>query len=64
MNMEIHSVLKGIRLAIEDLWRVWVLLWNLPIAIIELIWLRIFDKERYQVNIKALKDMWKNGGNR
>lgn len=59
--MKVKNVLTGIRLAIEDLWRVWVLVYNLPIGIIELIWLRIFDKERYQANIKALKDMWKNG---
>lgn len=56
--MDIKTLLKGTRLAIEDIWRVWVLLWNLPIGIIELIWLRIFDKERYKVNIKAIKDLW------
>lgn len=56
--MDTKTKLKGLRLAVEDMWRVWVVMWNLPIGIIELVWLRIFDKERYQVNINALKDMW------
>ena len=57
--MDKKTFWKGFRLAIEDMWRVWVILWNTPIGLTELLWLRIFDKERYDYNIKLLKDMWK-----
>ena len=53
------KVLKVIQAVIEEWWRLVVLLWNLPVGAVELVWLAIFDRERFKVNIKALKDMWK-----
>ena len=53
------KVLKVIQAVIEEWWRLVVLLGNLPVGAVELVWLAIFDRERFKVNIKALKDMWK-----
>lgn len=57
--MKSKDIFRFVRMFIEEFWHLWVLLWNLPVGVIELIWLAIFDRERFKVNIKALKDMLK-----
>ena len=52
------KALKIVRLIIEVLWRILVGLINLPIAIIELIWLRIFYEDRFVARINEIKNAW------
>lgn len=56
------KALKIVRLIIEVLWRILVGLINLPIAIIELIWLRIFYEDRFVARINEIKNAWNDGG--
>lgn len=44
-----------VKTAIEGLWEVVVLIWNVPVAIIELLWLLATDRERFKLNIEYLK---------
>ena len=55
------KALKIVRLIIEVLWRILVGLINLPIAIIELIWLRIFYEDRFVARINEIKNAWNDG---
>lgn len=50
------KILHTIRLAIETIWEVFKLLWNLPLAIIEFIWIAIFDKEKFHNSVVLLKE--------
>ena len=52
------KALKIVRLIIEVLWRILVGLINLPIAIIELIWLRIFYEDRFVARINEINNAW------
>lgn len=49
------KILRFIKALIEELWQVLVLIWNLPVAIIEMAWLAIFDRERFKYNWNYLK---------
>ena len=42
------KVLKVIQAVIEEWWRLVVLLWNLPVGIIELIWDALFNREKFK----------------
>lgn len=46
--------------AIEGLWEVAVLIYNLPVAIIELLWLLATDWNRFKLNIDYLKQTIKD----
>ena len=50
------KILRFIKALIEELWQVLVIIWNLPVAIIEMAWLAIFDRERLKYNWGLLKD--------
>ncbi len=50
---KIWNVVKN---AIETLWTVFVILWNLPIGIIELLWTGCFDREKFKYNLDMLND--------
>lgn len=56
MKDKIKLVLKVIQNVIEELWTVFVILWNLPIGIIELVWTALFNKEKFVYNCGLLKD--------
>ena len=49
------KILRFIKALIEELWQVLVIIWNLPVAIIEMAWLAIFDRERLKYNWNYLK---------
>ena len=61
MKDKIKLVLKVIQNVIEELWTVAVLIWDLPVALIEMIWLSIFDKEKFQYNWNLLKSSIREG---
>ena len=56
MKDKIKLVLKLIQNVIEELWTVFVILWNLPIGITELIWTALFNQEKFVYNWGLLKD--------
>lgn len=56
MKDKIKLVLKVIQNVIEELWTVFVILWNLPIGIIELVWTALFNKEKFVYNWGLFKD--------
>jgi hypothetical protein len=56
MKEKIKKTLKIIQNVIEELWMVVVILWNLPVGIIELIWNALFNKEKFAYNWALLKD--------
>lgn len=53
---KLKIALKVIQNVIEELWMVVVILWNLPVGIIELIWNALFNKEKFAYNWGLLKD--------
>ena len=50
------KVLKVTQAVIEEWWRLVVLLWNLPVGIIELIWDALFNREKFMYSWGLLKD--------
>lgn len=48
------KILRFIKALIEELWTVAVLIWNLPVAIIEMIWFACFDREKFNHNWNLL----------
>lgn len=48
------KVLKVIQNVIEELWTVVVILWNLPVGIIELIWTGLFNRDKFKYNWNLL----------
>lgn len=56
MKDKIILVLKCIQNVIEELWTVFVILWNLPIGIIEFVWTALFNQEKFVYNWGLLKD--------
>jgi hypothetical protein len=48
--------LKVIQNVIEELWTVLVIIWNVPVGIIELVWTALFNKEKFVYNWGLLKD--------
>lgn len=55
------KVLLTIKAIVEELWTVAVLIWDLPVALIEMIWLSIFDKEKFQYNWNLVKSSIREG---
>lgn len=53
------KVLKVIQAVIEEWWLLVVILWNLPVGVIELIWTGLFDREKFKYNWGLLKDLIK-----
>lgn len=49
-----------VKTGIEELWTVLVLIWNIPVAIIELLWLLVTDRNAFKVNISYLKQTIKD----
>ena len=45
---------------IEGLWEAAVFIYNLPVAIIEILWLLVTDRDRLKVNISYLKQTIKD----
>jgi hypothetical protein len=48
------KTLRFIKALIEELWQVVVIIWNLPVGIIELIWNGLLNKEKFKYNWKLL----------
>ena len=56
MKEKVLKVLKVIQNVIEELWTVVVIIWNLPVGIIELIWTGLFNRDKFKYNWNLLKD--------
>ena len=56
MKDKVKLVLKVIQNVIEELWTVFVILWNLPIGITELVWTALFNQKKFVYNLGLLKD--------
>lgn len=54
---KLKLVLKVIRYAIEEIWQVIVILWNLPVGLIELAWTALFNQEKFKYNINLLREL-------
>lgn len=54
MKEKMMKVLKVIQNVIEELWTVVVIIWNLPVGIIELIWTGLFNREKFKYNWNLL----------
>ena len=54
MKDKVKKVLKVIQNVIEELWTVVVILWNLPVGIIELIWTGLFNRDKFKYNWNLL----------
>lgn len=54
MKEKVMKVLKVIQNVIEELWTVVVILWNLPVGIIELIWTGLFNRDKFKYNWNLL----------
>lgn len=50
------NILRFIKALIEELWQVLVIIWNLPVGIIEIVWNAIFDRKKLARNWLVLKD--------
>lgn len=53
---KLKKALKATRLVIEEIWQVLVIVWNLPIGIIELVWTLCFNRDKFNYNWGLLKD--------
>ena len=53
--MDTRKILKVIQGVIEELWKVFVIIWNTPIGLIELAWTYLFNKESFRYNVGLLK---------
>ena len=49
------NIWNVVKTTIEGLWEAAVLIYNLPVAIIEILWLLVTDRERLKVNISYLR---------
>ena len=56
MKDKIKKALKITKNVIEELWTVFVIIWNTPIGCIELLWTGCFDREKFKYNWGLLKD--------
>lgn len=50
------KILRFIKALIEELWQVVVIIWNLPVGIIELVWNGLLNKEKFKYNWGLLRD--------
>ena len=53
--MDTRKILKVIQGVIEELWKVFVIIWNTPIGLIELAWTYFFNREKFNYNWYQLK---------
>ena len=56
MKEKLRKTLKVIQNVIEELWTVLVIIWNVPVGVVELIWTALFNKEKFAYNWGLLKD--------
>ena len=54
MKEKLRKTLKVIKNVIEELWTVFVILWNMPIGCVELLWTGVFDREKFKYNWNLL----------
>ena len=54
------NIWNVVKTTIEGLWEAAVLIYNLPVAIIEILWLLVTDRDRLKVNISYLKQTIKD----
>lgn len=54
MNEKLKKTLKVIKNVIEELWTVFVIIWNMPIGCVELLWTGVFDREKFKYNWNLL----------
>lgn len=57
-----NKALETTKTIIEMLWKLAVIVWNIPVAIIEFIWLLIFDRDSLKTNISNLKETLNDRG--
>lgn len=63
MKDNVKKVLKVIQNVIEELWTVVVIIWNLPVGIIELIWTGLFNRDKFKYNWNLLIEAIKGKSN-
>ena len=54
------NIWNVVKTTIEGLWEAAVLIYNLPVAIIEILWLLVTDRDRLKENISYLKQTIKD----
>lgn len=54
------NIWNVVKTTIEGLWEAAVLIYNLPVAIIKILWLLVTDRDRLKVNISYLKQTIKD----
>lgn len=54
------NIWNVVKTTTEGLWEAAVLIYNLPVAIIEILWLLVTDRDRLKVNISYLKQTIKD----
>ena len=54
------NIWNVVKTTIEGLWEAAVFIYNLPVAIIEILWLLVTDRDRLRVNISYLKQTIKD----
>lgn len=54
------NIWNVVKTTIEGLWEAAVLIYNLPVAIIEILWLLVTDRDRLKVNISYFKQTIKD----
>jgi len=54
------NIWNVVKTTIEGLWEAAVFIYNLPVAIIEILWLLVTDRDRLKVNISYLKQTIKD----
>lgn len=62
MKEKVKIALKFVQYMIEEVWLVLVIVWNLPVGLIELGWTFCFNKEKFNYNWNLLKSFAKNKG--
>ena len=59
MKDKVTLALHFLKLFIEEWWLLVVILWNLPVGVVELVWTGLFDREKFKYNCGLLKDLIK-----
>lgn len=54
------NIWNVVKTTIEGLWEAAVLIYSLPVAIIEILWLLVTDRDRLKANISYLKQTIKD----
>lgn len=56
------KILKIVQGIIESVWGLAVVIWLLPVAVVELAWTFFFNREKFNAGINGLKAMFRKNG--